>query len=154
MDRIQELLDDFTARSRHILGDNLTGIYLHGSAVMGCFNPEKSDIDLILVVKDEVNDTAKKQFMDMVVELNKQAPEKGLELSIVREAVCKSFELLLPYCIRAEAVAFYHLTLGIKIDEILCHFLQENVCTQHGSHNFSFAFGKLMVENTGGNAEK
>ena len=50
MDRIQKLLDDFTARSRYILGDNLTGIYLHGSAVMDCFHPENSDIDLILVV--------------------------------------------------------------------------------------------------------
>jgi len=31
-----------------ILGNNLTGIYLHGSAVMGCFQPGKSDIDLLL----------------------------------------------------------------------------------------------------------
>lgn len=97
MDSIQELLDDFTAQSRHILGDNLTGIYLHGSAVMGCFNPEKSDIDLILVVRDTITDTAKRQFMDMVEELNKQAPEKGLELSIVREAVCKPFVYPTPF---------------------------------------------------------
>ena len=89
MDRIQELLDDFTAKSRHILGDNLTGIYLHGSAVMGCFHPTESDIDLILVVQDEVTDTTKRQFMDMVVELNSRAPKKGLELSIVKEEVCK-----------------------------------------------------------------
>ncbi len=97
MDKIQGLLDYFVAESRHILGTNLTGIYLHGSAVMGCFNPQKSDVDLILVVKDEVNDTAKRQFMDMVVELNQQAPEKGLELSIVREAVCKPFVYPTPF---------------------------------------------------------
>ena len=97
MDKIQGLLDYFVAESRHILGTNLTGIYLHGSAVLGCFNPEKSDIDLILVVKDEVKDTAKRQFMDMVVELNKQAPEKGLELSMVREAACKPFAYPTPF---------------------------------------------------------
>lgn len=97
MDRIQELLDRFTAESRHILGDNLTGIYLHGSAVMACFNPVKSDIDLILVVKDEVIDNTKRQFMDMVVNLNKQAPEKGLELSIVKEEVCKPFAYPTPF---------------------------------------------------------
>ncbi len=97
MDKIQGLLDYFVAESLHILGPNLNGIYLHGSAVMGCFNPEKSDIDLILVVKDEVNDTAKRQFMDMVVELNKQASEKGLELSIVREAVCRPFVYPTPF---------------------------------------------------------
>lgn len=97
MNTYQDLIDNFIEQSRHILGDNLTGIYLHGSAVMGCFNPKKSDIDLILVVRDEVKDTVKRQFMDMVVELNKQAPEKGLELSIVREAVCKSFVYPTPF---------------------------------------------------------
>ncbi len=97
MNRLQELLDRFTTESRHILRDNLTGIYLHGSAVMGCFNPEKSDIDLIIVVKEEISDPIKRQFMDMVVELNKQAPEKGLELSIVKEAVCKPFVYPTPF---------------------------------------------------------
>lgn len=93
----EELLADFVEQSRHILGDNLTGIYLHGSAVMGCFNPAESDIDLILVVKDEVSDIAKRQFMDMVVELNDRAPKKGLELSIVKEEVCKPFVYPTPF---------------------------------------------------------
>ena len=97
MNRLPELLEHFTTESCRILGDNLTGIYLHGSAVMGCFHPEKSDVDLILVVKDEVSDTAKRRFMDMVVELNKQAPEKGLELSIVKEEVCKPFVYPTPF---------------------------------------------------------
>lgn len=97
MRELSELLAGFTAESCRILGDNLTGIYLHGSAVMGCFHPEKSDIDLILVVKDEVSDTAKRRFMDMVVELNKQAPEKGLELSIVKEELCKPFVYPTPF---------------------------------------------------------
>lgn len=97
MDRIQKLLDDFTTQSRHILEDNLTGIYLHGSAVMGCFHPEKSDIDLIIVVKEEISDPIKRQFMDMVVELNKRAPKKGLELSIVKEEVCKPFVYPTPF---------------------------------------------------------
>jgi len=93
----EELLAAFVEQSCHILGDNLTGIYLHGSAVMGCFNPAESDIDLILVVKDEVPDTAKRQFMDMVVELNSWAPKKGLELSIVKEEVCKPFVYPTPF---------------------------------------------------------
>lgn len=33
------------------LSDSLTGIYLHGSLAMGCFNPIKSDIDLLIIVK-------------------------------------------------------------------------------------------------------
>lgn len=92
-----ELLDKLVSRSKEILESNLTGIYLHGSAVMGCFQPGKSDLDLLIVVKEEVSDGAKRQFMDMVVELNKQAPAKGLELSIVKEEVCKPFVYPTPF---------------------------------------------------------
>lgn len=94
---IEKLLSVFTKESYRILGDNLTGIYLHGSAVMKCFNPVKSDVDLIIVVKEEISDPIKRQYMGMVVELNKQAPKKGLELSIVKEEVCKPFVYPTPF---------------------------------------------------------
>ena len=45
----QTLLDKFTHAVKEITGEKLTGIYLHGSLAMGCFHPEKSDIDLIVV---------------------------------------------------------------------------------------------------------
>ena len=47
---MDKLLNEFVEKSKEILGDNLVGIYLHGSSVMGCFNPKKSDLDLIIVV--------------------------------------------------------------------------------------------------------
>ncbi len=37
-----------TALAR-VLGDNLLGVYLHGSLALGCFNPRRSDIDLLAV---------------------------------------------------------------------------------------------------------
>lgn len=58
---------------------------------MGCYNPTKSDIDLIVVVKDSMSNTVKKAFMDMVVELNGKGPAKGIEMSIVKQSVCKPF---------------------------------------------------------------
>lgn len=72
-------------------------MYLHGSAVMGCFNKEKSDIDLLVVVNDEISDEIKKQYMDMVVLLNKDASGKGIEMSIVRKVVCKPFVYPTPF---------------------------------------------------------
>ena len=90
-------LGAFVARAKVILGDNLAGIYLHGSAVMGCFNPGKSDLDLIVVVNEPVSDTVKKDFMDMVVELNESAPAKGLELSVVTRNVCDPFVYPTPF---------------------------------------------------------
>ena len=87
----------FTDRSKEILRDNLVGVYLHGSAVMGCFNPEKSDIDLIIVVKDSMSDADKRAYMDMVVDLNADAPAKGIEMSIVEKDVCSPFVYPTPF---------------------------------------------------------
>lgn len=93
----EDLLIRFTEMSRETLGDSLIGIYLHGSAAMGCFNPQKSDLDLILVVDNEIPDTAKLEFMWNVVKLNEEAPAKGLELSIVKKEYCNPFVYPTPY---------------------------------------------------------
>lgn len=97
MTEMEKLLDYFVENSKEILKDNLVGIYLHGSAVMGCFNPDKSDLDLIIVVKESIEDAVKKQFLDMVIELNKSAPAKGIEMSIVTRDVCKPFVYPTPF---------------------------------------------------------
>ena len=76
------VINCFVEQSKEILKDNLVRVYLHGSAVMGCYNPAKSDIDLIIVVKDSIDDSVKRAFMDMVVELNSKGPAKGIEISI------------------------------------------------------------------------
>lgn len=81
----EDLLCSITSAAKDILGDALRGVYLHGSLAMGCFNPEKSDIDLLLVINREMTDAQKRRFMEIVVELNARAPKKGLELSVVKE---------------------------------------------------------------------
>ncbi len=91
------VIDSFVKRSEEILKDNLVGIYLHGSAVMGCFNPDKSDLDLIVVVREPVTDADKRSYMDMVVELNSKGPAKGIEMSIVRQCFCKPFAYPTPF---------------------------------------------------------
>ncbi len=94
---LESLTKDFVERSQAILGNNLVGIYLHGSAAMGCFNEKKSDIDLLIVVDTTVSVEIKRQYMDMAVEINKYAPEKGIELSIVKKDVCKPFIYPTPF---------------------------------------------------------
>ena len=91
------VINSFVEKSKEILQDNLIGIYLHGSAVMGCYNPTKSDIDLIVVVKDSIEDSVKRTFMDMVIELNEKGPAKGIEMSIVKQSVCMPFVYPTPF---------------------------------------------------------
>ena len=37
------------------------------------------------MVNDEISDEIKKEYMDMVVMRNKDAPDKGIEMSIVKK---------------------------------------------------------------------
>jgi streptomycin 3"-adenylyltransferase len=87
----------FVEKTKEILQDNLVGIYLHGSAVMGCFNPAKSDLDLIVVVKNSMSDADKRAYMGMVVDLSSQGPAKGIEMSVVKQSVCKPFAYPTPF---------------------------------------------------------
>lgn len=93
----RDLLERFTAMSRRIFGSNLLGVYLHGSLAMGCFNPRKSDIDLMLAVEDEPTDEEKLAFMQQVAAMNEEAPAKGLELSIVTRAAVNPFRYPTPF---------------------------------------------------------
>lgn len=91
------LINSFVEQSKEILRDNLVGVYLHGSLVMGCFNPQKSDIDLIIVVEQPLTDTVKRAYIEMTVEYNALGPAKGIEMSIVLREVCKPFVYPTPY---------------------------------------------------------
>ncbi|MDP4090973.1 MAG: DUF4111 domain-containing protein [Bacillota bacterium] len=93
----RELLDKLVKHSCRIFGSNLVGIYLHGSMAMGCFNPMKSDIDILVVVENEITDLQKKMFMDVIVALNDNAPAKGIEMSVVRSKYCRDFIYPTPF---------------------------------------------------------
>ena len=94
---IDNLINSFVDKSKDILGNNLIGVYLHGSLSMGCFNPDRSDIDLIIVVNEPLSDSVKKKYMEMVVDHNARSTEKGIEMSIVLRKVCKPFIYPTPY---------------------------------------------------------
>lgn len=94
---IDDLLLHFTQMSKDIFGNNLTGIYLHGSYSLGCFNPKKSDLDLLLVIEDDISDEQKMAFMKNVVKMNEEAPTKGIELSILKREFCNPFVYPTPF---------------------------------------------------------
>ena len=93
----QNILEEIVKHCKAIFASNLTGIYLHGSMVMGCFHPQKSDIDLIIVVDTDIPAEQKQAFMEVVVDLNRLATKKGLELSIVKKEYCEHFVYPTPF---------------------------------------------------------
>ena len=96
-DSIPEITARFVNRSAAILKEKLTGIYLHGSAAMGCYQPGKSDLDFLVVTSEELTETEKREYMDMVIELDADGPAKGIEMSIVTREVCDPFIYPTPF---------------------------------------------------------
>lgn len=77
------------------LGNQLVGAYLHGSLAMGCFNPERSDLDLLFVTADHPSSAAKHDLARLCLEWS--AKPRPLELSFVRRGVLHPWQYPTPY---------------------------------------------------------
>jgi hypothetical protein len=53
---VSALLRDLTAHLPSVLGRNLVGIYLYGSLTQRTFDPERSDVDCIVVTRRDLTD--------------------------------------------------------------------------------------------------
>jgi streptomycin 3"-adenylyltransferase len=69
---------------RAALGAHLTGVYLHGSLAMGCFNPAHSDRDLLVVTHQGMNVATKRRMAGLLLQYS-GAPTP-IEISFLREA--------------------------------------------------------------------
>jgi len=86
------ILDEIVSLFKEELQENLLGIYLHGSLAMGCFNPQRSDIDFIVVVKKNLTAENKKRVAKMALMMNDKMPnENGLEFSVILETFLLAF---------------------------------------------------------------
>jgi len=92
MESIKQILDTIVLSYKNILQDNLVGIYLHGSLAMKCFNPDTSDIDFLVVVKEDIGFKEKRKLIDVLLQSSKLGPKKGFEMSIILEEDAKNFK--------------------------------------------------------------
>lgn len=66
-----------------IVGSSLLGIYLHGSLALGCFNPARSDIDLLAVVSRPLELEEKLALTDVLLHVS--AAPYGIELHVLSD---------------------------------------------------------------------
>jgi streptomycin 3"-adenylyltransferase len=64
-----------------VLGTSLIGMYAHGSLALGCFNPARSDVDLIAVVSRPLGLEEKLALTDLLLHVS--AAPYGIELHAV-----------------------------------------------------------------------
>ena len=125
------LMEVISEKYNELLGKNLVGIYVHGSIGFGCFSWDRSDIDFIVVINEPISQQTKLQLLRVLTDLEKQAPPKGFEMSIVLEKFCKSFVYPTPYELHFNSVHTEEYTRELlslcndeRIDEDLAaHFM-------------------------------
>lgn len=71
----------FTHTVAQLLADSIVGIYLHGSLAMGCFNPEHSDLDLLVITRQPMQVHTKRQLAEFLLTTSR-APHP-IEISVV-----------------------------------------------------------------------
>lgn len=65
---LREQVNGYLGALRQALGANLAGVYLHGSLAMGCFNPARSDIDLLVVTHEGMAASMKRAMFTLLLE--------------------------------------------------------------------------------------
>ena len=91
---IRKVVESFRER----LGERLVGVYLHGSLATGCYRRAKSDVDLLVVVRDSLSVEVRRTLSLMCVALSRERPTTGdLELSVIQLDDARRFIHPLPY---------------------------------------------------------
>lgn len=94
---VQELLKKICIIFKNELGDNLVGIYLHGSLATNSFIWENSDVDFLVVVEHSVAQLEKIGIIRSLYALLPDSPSKGMEMSIVLKSCLKPLDYPVPY---------------------------------------------------------
>lgn len=76
--QIKRLIEGFRLQ----LAENLIGIYLHGSLAMGCFNPLRSDIDLLVITHRRMSLETKRNLAEFI--LDASLNPSRIEISFLR----------------------------------------------------------------------
>ena len=94
---INNLMKEINTWLKDILKDNYVGVYFHGSLRLGSFNPNKSYLDFIIVIKDKIDFKTKELIWDKMLDNILLFPKKGFEFSVVLEENCKNIKHPVPY---------------------------------------------------------
>jgi streptomycin 3"-adenylyltransferase len=81
--RVKALIGKLINALESILGENLIGVYLHGSLAMGGFVPRKSDVDVMVVVENALSEGQKESLAKSCLSLSREIGGKGLEMSVI-----------------------------------------------------------------------
>jgi streptomycin 3"-adenylyltransferase len=80
---LDRILPSFVADLRATLGDELVGAYLYGSAVSGGFDPDVSDVDVVVVTATPVDAQPFERFDGIIRRLQQREPDWAGRLDVL-----------------------------------------------------------------------
>lgn len=95
--RAYALLHEIAAFCQELMGNDLTGVYAHGSLTFGCFTWATGDVDFLVVVQRKMTQQEKEALILFLLDAEKKAPTKGLEMSVMLLSACQHFMHPAPY---------------------------------------------------------
>lgn len=69
---ISRQIDEVVSIWRKYMGDELVGVYLHGSIALNAFNPDSGDIDILVVVNRSPDTATKLSVAKEIIEIDKK----------------------------------------------------------------------------------
>lgn len=93
--KIRTQVEEFMVGLKKILDKEIIGVYLHGSLAMGCFNPKRSDLDLLVVTKHGIGRQIKRQVIELLM-IYSAAPVH-IEISLMTFEQLKNWQHPSPY---------------------------------------------------------
>jgi len=131
---LQALVDEAGAA----LGDNLVGAYVGGSLALDGHQPDRSDVDVALVVRDPLTDLLKHALVGRLRHEALPCPARGLELVVYRLDVARSgttapgFELELNTGRDVEFRATYRPEARPEADGLFWYAVDRSILREHG----------------------
>jgi predicted nucleotidyltransferase len=92
---IKRQLVELLEVNKQLLLTNLKGFYLHGSLAMGCFNPKRSDIDIIVVVESDLKIEIKSELVKHLLEQSNNP--NPIEISYIKQEHLLDWVFPTPY---------------------------------------------------------
>lgn len=92
---VRDQVDGLVESVRLLLGQALAGVYLHGSLACGCFNPERSDLDLLALTTRPITREAKLGLVKAF--LRRSSAPTPLEISVVARGDLAPWRYPTPY---------------------------------------------------------
>jgi hypothetical protein len=87
---VEKYLQTFVHETRAVLGDHLVGVYAGGSLALDDFVVGRSDIDLAVVTRSQLEEPMKRAVAARLGHASLACPARGLELVVYRQEVAAS----------------------------------------------------------------